>query len=207
MKNTIVKFEVKPEHREELKQALKHSKVETEKEAGNVEVKVFTDNNNPNIFFAYERWENQEAIDKHHVQCYTQDLLSLAEKTLVSPPEFYFLGETNPLPDHGTRVANPEDEVFIIFFIFKLKEGYRERLLKQFEKHIVETRKEAGNIIFDLFTVNGQEDTLAVYEHWRKESDVWDVHFKQPYAEETGALMHEAVVGELEQYMNFVTEF
>jgi hypothetical protein len=35
---------------------------------------------------------------------------------------------------------------------------------------------------------------------------VWDIHFNKPYSKVTGALMKEAVVGEMEQYMNFVTE-
>jgi hypothetical protein len=34
---------------------------------------------------------------------------------------------------------------------------------------------------FDLYTVDDQ-GTLAVYEQWRKESDVWDIYFNQPYA-------------------------
>jgi len=45
-----------------------------------------------------------------------------------------------------------------------------------------------------------------VYEHWRNESAVWDIHFRQTYSEVTGGLMKEVEVGEMEQYMNFVTE-
>lgn len=120
------------------------------------------------------------------------------------------LNDTTPSPLHenNPKSANEEDDIFIIFFIFKIKPGYREKILNQFKIHVPNTRaQEAGNIIFDLYTVEGQDDTFAVYEHWRKESDVWDIHFNQPYAVETGKLMNEAVVGELEQYMNFVTEF
>lgn len=79
-------------------------------------------------------------------------------------------------------------------------------MIAQFEKHITHTKNEAGNILFDLYTVDGSDDELVVYEHWRKESDVWDIHFHQPYAEETGALMEKAVVGDMKQHMNFVTE-
>ncbi|WP_206542920.1 putative quinol monooxygenase [Lacinutrix algicola] len=132
--------------------------------------------------------------------------MEVGQTALQMAPDFYFLGDTNPLPDHS-KSANPEDEVFIIFFIFKLKTEFRSQLLNQFEDHITHTRKEEkGNILFDLYTVDDQDDTLAVYEHWRKESDVWDIHFHQPYAEKTGKLMEEAVIGDLKQYMNFVTE-
>ncbi len=91
------------------------------------------------------------------------------------------LGETAPLPLYAKnpRRPNPEDEVFVIFFIFKFKEGYRERLLRRFEKHVVHTREEEGCLLFDLYTVEGAPDTLAVDEHWRKESDVWETELYQ----------------------------
>jgi len=56
-----------------------------------------------------------------------------------------------------------------------LGRGYlkNEKLLSQFEIHIIKTcSEEEGNIIFDLYIIDGQEYTLAVYGHWRKESDV-----------------------------------
>lgn len=206
MKSTIVKFKTKPESRTEFENVLKSAQKETRKEAGNLEIRLFVSKSDPNTFFVYERWIDKSAIDSHDNEEHTKQLMNVGENALETAPDFYFLGDTKPLPDHS-KSANPEDEVFIIFFIFKFQPKYREELLKQFETHISHTRKEeAGNILFDLYTIDGVEDTLAVYEHWRKESDVWDIHFNQPYAVETGKLMEKAVVGDLKQYMNFVTE-
>ena len=94
-----------------------------------------------------------------------------------------------------------------MFCILKINTNYRAELLTQFEDHITQTRQqEQGNLIFDLYKVKNQEDTLVLYEHWRKESDLWDIHFNQPYVIETARLMEKAVVGEIKQYMNFVIE-
>ena len=206
MKSTIVKFTAKPEHATSFAATLKEAQAATQKEAGNKEIKVFVSKTDTNVFFVYKRWADKAAITSHDNEPHTQKLMQVGQTALQTAPDFYFLGDINPLPDHS-KSANPEDEVFIIFFIFKLKTAYRNQLLTQFEDHITHTRKEEkGNILFDLYTVDDQEDTLAVYEHWRKESDVWDIHFHQPYAEKTGKLMEEAVVGDLKQYMNFVTE-
>ena len=205
MINKIVKFDVKPEYTETFKAALLNDKENTKKELGCVEFRVYVDNKNPNLFFTYERFIDKQAFDTHMDQDYVQEIEKLATTSLSSPIEFLSLGETNPLPI-PLKEANKEDAEFVIFFQFKFKDGYRDKLIERFGKHITETRKERGNLLFDLFTIDGQDDTLMVYEHWRKESDVWDIHFKQPYAEITGALMNEAVVGNLEQYMNFVTE-
>jgi len=205
MLNQIIKFTVKSDYKDAFQAALLEAKKGTQQETGNVEVKQFVDNNNPNVFFEYMRWEDQAAIEHHQTQDYVTNIMNLAQDALECPPTILNLGETKPAPV-PLKKANPEDDVFIIFFIFKFKDGMRQKLLDRFEDHIENTRKEKGNLLFDLFTVNGDENTLAVYEHWRKESDVWDIHFKQPYAEITGALMHEAVIGDMEQYMNFVTE-
>jgi quinol monooxygenase YgiN len=82
----------------------------------------------------------------------------------------------------------------------------QDSFVAQFKEHIAHTRQEHGNLLFDLYTIDNDDQTLVVYEHWRQESDVWDIHFQQPYAKVTGALMAEGVIGDMEQYMNFVTQ-
>lgn len=205
MLNQIVKFTVKPDQADTFKTTLLANKHRAMREPGFHEMRLFADKKDPNIIFAYERLQDKAALAHHMAQPATKAMLELAPSALAVAPEVLSLGETAPAPDHSKQ-PSPEDDVFVIFFIFKIKPGYRERVLAQFDEHITHTRTEAGNILFDLYTVEGAADTLVVYEHWRKESDVWDVHFKQPYAEVTGALLGEAVEGDLDQYMSFVTE-
>lgn len=204
----IVKFNVQPEALGSFKSALVENQKGASTEEGCVENRLFADNKNPHLFFSYERYVDEAALEIHKQQTYTQKVVELVDTALIDPVECMNLGETLPAPVNvdEQKQPNPEDDVFVIIFIFKFKEGYREELLKRFEEHVTHTRTEGGCLQFDLYTVEGKNNTLAVYEHWRKESDVWDVHFKQPYSEITGALMHEAVVGDMEQYMNFVTE-
>ncbi len=204
----IVKFEVKPEASESFKIVLSENKTGAAKEAGSVEMHIFVDRKNPNLFFSYESFTDEAALNTHKEQSYTQKLIGLFDTALVNPPECLNLSDTAPAPVAVSEQKQQiqEDDVFVIFFIFKFKDGYRDKLLARFEEHITHTRQEEGNLLFDLYTIDGQDNTLAVYEHWRKESDVWDIHFKQPYSEITGALMHEAVVGDMEQYMNFTKE-
>lgn len=202
----IVKFKVRPEQTEAFKSAFADAKVGAEQEPEFEEARLFVDNNDPKVFFAYERLKDQAAAEHHAAQPHTEKLFAYLGSSGTQVEQFD-LGDTNPPPDHSSKQPNPEDEVFVVFFIFKIRSHFRDRLLKQFETHIKRTREdEVGCIIFDLYTVDGDQNTLAVYEHWRKESDVWDIHFNQPYAVETGNLMKEAVIGNLEQYMHFVTE-
>lgn len=206
MQTKIVKFNVKPEQSETFKNLLIKHKENTKKETGLVEIRIYREKQNTNLFFIYERFQDQAAVDSHIKHAYTIKFGESLNDVLATPAEIFNLGETNPLPV-VLRDADPDDDLFNIIFIFKIKEGFRESLLKQFEAHVTSTRKEEdANLLFELYTVKDDDNTLAVYEHWRNESAVWDIHFSQPYAKVTGALMEEAVVGDMKKYMNFVTE-
>ena len=201
----VIKFNVKPEFKDEFKQALLVNKQSTAQEPGTLAMRIYQDNSDPNTFFAYDRWADNAAAKSHLAQQYTQKLISLVDTVLSEPPQIYELQDTDPAPVAPLE-ADPQDPRFNILFIFKIKSGTRDQFLTQFQDHITHTRTEAGCLLFDLYKVEGDEETLVVYEHWRKESDVWDIHFKQPYAVKTGQLMEACVVGDMQQYMNFVTQ-
>lgn len=203
MLTQLIKFTVKPEHQQNMTNVLLASIEGTRQEPGNINIDIFTDKTDPNVFFAYERWQDAAAMEFHRQQPYTQHLLSILGDVLAQPPQIHNLHDTQPAPV-AVKPANPEDDIFSIFFIFPVNAEFRQPILAQFENHIEHTRREAGCLLFDLYTTEEEANTLVVYEHWRKESDVWDIHFNQPYAKTTGALLAQAVEGDLKQYMHFV---
>lgn len=93
MINLIVKFTTKPESRDAFTAALIADRNGAHQEAKCIEFKVYTDKKNPNIIFAYERWESQEALDSHAEQAYTKNVSEVAETSLKSAPEFFSLEE------------------------------------------------------------------------------------------------------------------
>ena len=201
----LIKFNVKPDHSDTFKNALLDNKKGTESEVGCLEMRLYVDNTNPNLFFVYERWLDDSAFASHATQVYTQRMLALFDSALAEPAEFIDLSDTQPAPI-ALKPAAKDDPLFNIIFVFKIKAGMQDRFVAQFKEHITHTRQEHGNLLFDLYTIDNDDQTLVVYEHWRRESDVWDIHFQQPYAKVTGALMEEGVIGNMEQYMNFVTQ-
>lgn len=205
MINRIVKARVPNNQIEAFKAQFLEAKVTSEKEAGFIHADLFQDRNDPTLFFAHERLKDEAAAEFHNQQAHTQKLFGFLETAKVQV-ELIPLGETKPAAQERAKPAKTGEEPFVIFFIFQVKPDYRDRLIARFNTHITQTRNEPGNLLFDLYTVEGDDETLVVYEHWRKESDVWDIHMNQPYAVETGALMNEGVVGELAQYMSFVAE-
>jgi len=204
----IVKFEIKPEHIETFKAALIIDKQGADNEQGCFELRLFQDKNQAGVFFAYERFKDQAALAAHAEQHYVNTVLAMLETAAKCAPQVMVLNDTTPTPLHesNSTVVQDDDDVFSVFFIFDIKPEYRQQLLECFNSHVSATRLEKGNLVFDLYTVAGQENKFVVYEHWRKESDLWDIHFNQAYAVETAKLLNEAVVGDLKQYMSFVEE-
>ncbi len=202
--NQLVIFNLKSEKANEFKQAAIKSLHLSLKEDGNLDMKLFIDANNENTLYVYSRWKNKEVYDWHGAQSYTKELQKLAVVSLAGAPKILKLRETSPYPKYDTQHKNEFKET--LFFIFKFKKEYKEKLLKQFENHISNARKEDGNLLFDLYTIEGVDDEFVVYENWKNKSALFDIHFKQPYALETGKLLQEAIEGNIEEYMHFIKE-
>jgi quinol monooxygenase YgiN len=168
-------------------------------------MKLFVSKTEPNVFFAYERWENQAAIDFHNKQVYVKDIFELANTALISEPEIMHLEDSVFPAYHLAKPANVEDDLIVIFFIIKIKENLLDEVLNEFPRQIELTRKEDGNRLFNLYKITETNDTFVVYENWRSQSAL-DNHFKLAYSEEMGKLLTEAVEGPLPSHMNFVTE-
>lgn len=206
MFNLLAKFTVKPQSVPEFMEASVHSLKESRKEAGNIEMKLFADKKKSNVFYVYSRWDNAVAYEFHKTLPHSKNIANVAKATLVKVPEIMPLGATLPATVRGAKQVNSEDQVETLFFIFKVKNGYRDRIIKRFETHVEKSRTEEGNLLFEFYTIEGDENTFVVYEKWRNPDAVWKVHMNQPYSKLTGSLINEALVGEMEQYLNFVTE-
>ena len=206
MINQLVIFEVKPEYFVEFKAASVRSLRASLEEPGNVEMKLYSDDNVPNKLYVYSRWKDEAGHNAHGDYDYTKELRVLAGKSLQAAPVIMKLGATTPAPDHLSKQVNANDTEETLFFIFKIKPEHRQQVMDRFEIHVESSRQEEGNLWFDLYTVDGDDDTFVVYENWRSKSALWEVHMKQKYAELTGALLGDVSIGNIEDGMNFITE-
>ena len=202
----LVKYTIKPDFASTFTKAAKDMLTHSLNEQGNVAMKLYVDAADATTLYLYSQWESEAALRSHEEESYSKGLKLLADMALTAPPEVMNLTITEPAPDHGSKTLDPEDEGVTLLFIFKIKAGFREKILERFETHVAESRKEQGCIIFDMYTIDGVDDTFVVYEQWRSKSDLYDVHFNQPHSEITGALMQDAMAGTMEEYMHFVTE-
>ncbi len=198
----IVKFTVPTEQIDAFKASFAEAAAGSLKEPGFEQARLFVTRSDANTFFAYERLRDQEA---HAAMPHTRQLFEFLASSGTQVEQFN-LGETDPAPEPLSKPAAVDDDELAVFFIFALRAGFREKVLAQFATHTKQARMEAGNVVFDLYTIQGNDDTLIVYERWRNEAALMEKHFAQPYAQQTGALLTEAVPGNLVEAMHFATQ-
>jgi len=201
----LVKFDVKPEKLESFKAAAIESLNGSLKEPGNVEMKLYEDVSNPKSIFVYSRWKDEDARVAHSDYPYSENIKKAAKEALRSAPMVLALGQSDVATNHTAKVA-VDDKTVSLFITCKINDGYRDRVIAQLEKHAAASRLEAGNLLFDVYTVDGDEDTFVIYERWENEHALKVIHANQPYYKETGILLNEALATPMEEYLSFVSE-
>lgn len=205
MMNQITHFEFREEFKAKLIQALKLAQKSARQFEECIEMRFFESIDNSNSIYIYNRWTSKPAFEQHMEEICGQYLKQVLKSALNASSIQYVLDETSPLPVPA-KLASEEDDLSVLFFIFKVNVSLKAQLLEQFKDHVEQTRKEDGNLLFDLFTVKDSPETLIVYEHWRNKSDVFDVHFKQDYAIKTGDIIKKSIIGNMDDCMHFVKE-
>ncbi|WP_298364348.1 antibiotic biosynthesis monooxygenase [uncultured Lutibacter sp.] len=202
----MVKFTVKPEFIQKFKKAQVNSLNNSLKEEGNLEMKLYANNNIPNVFYVFSKWKNEEVYELHKNLPHSKALAPLFKEALQSVPEIIRLNDTNPGHiDSKELIATGNEQA--IFIPFTVEQEYKERVIKQLEKHVSNSRKEEANIFFDFYEVEGQENTFYIYENWKNSNAVFNVHNNQSYTKETLALLNKAIVGDFKSNIELVTEY
>lgn len=201
MFSRIIKFVVKPDQLSLVRQTLLLRKTDADLDRDIETTRLFFDEAAENELYIYQRMCNRstatrlDALAGHDVPA---DALETSEVVLN-------LNDTVPAPDH-TQKGDPDDPLCWVLFFPKLKAGYHARIVERFKTHVKLTREEPGNLILDMYTVEGDPNALVVYELWRKRDDLDVTHFDLPFAKETGRLLAEAMDGDIPGYIKYVNE-
>jgi quinol monooxygenase YgiN len=85
----------------------------------------------------------------------------------------------------------------------KLKEGCQLKFETLMKRVIAETRKEPGNIKYELLKVHGKNDTYIIYEKW-KDQNALDLHMTQLYSQEVIELLAYSLTFPLNEVLNHI---
>ncbi|QHS59243.1 putative quinol monooxygenase [Chitinophaga agri] len=76
----------RPEHRDTVLSVLLNMVEQTRKEEDCQLYDLHNSTDDRNVFFFYEIWESQEALDAHNQQPYIQEFVKIAGELLQEPP-------------------------------------------------------------------------------------------------------------------------
>ncbi len=201
----LVTFNVKSEYSEQYKEALLEDLKNARKEAGNISMELYRHKDKENVFYFFERWVNQVALDEHFEKPYTKNILELNKVALVSPMEIDYLEDIAPLPKAELKTPSSADTPVDLIVVFEVKDGLQEKFVRQFEKSVTKSRTEAGNILFHFHKVRGSNNKFVLYERWRNQAAL-DLHFEKPYTKELFEVFKTTLVKPVEDSLNFLVE-
>lgn len=84
-------------------------------------------------------------------------------------------------------------QLTVIAFL-KAKPGHAEELGRRLNAVVESTRKEPGNVNYDLHRSNDDPDVWALYENWVS-PDALETHFAMPYLKDLLGNLHEVTDG------------
>lgn len=206
MIQVIGQFEAKPEYREEVKNALMEVVKGSINEPGCLGIRLFEDKHNPNMFFGYEQFSDEEAVAFHRNQSYELNLIKIAEYALVTPPKAYVKEKSiNGLVYRESKsVANSKE--LIVIGLFEMEQNQRDKVVAQYEKQVPNVRKELGCISFNAYTVLGQSTQFAVVEEWKTEEIARKFSTTDKLSIETGKVLAESLNLPIPDYLHVLQE-
>ena len=191
-------FKIKSDKIDLFKKEMLENQEVVRKEAGTLEMKLFQDKNNPENFLVFGINEGEKTLESHTEAVDKRGIADRVKSALIEAPKTLFLNNEKPLPTNDFSQIKVDNNEVLLFFIFEIKEGYKEEFVKQLIKHTELTRQEEGNIRFDFYSIKGKENSFALQQRW-KNDEAGVTHRKQSYTQVTDKLMKEAIIASSQQ--------
>lgn len=197
-------FNIKPEGVDAFVEAMSDNQQHVRAEPGNIEMRMFQEVHNPSAFYLFGR-SAPGSDDAHSADVADRGIEERVAPTINTPPVVRMLGTTNQGTNFGPRDRGVTNEELIVIALFEFKPGYRDRVLAQYDKQIPIVRAQPNSILFNVFTIDGEPDKIVVYERWVSE-EIGMAFQNEPVSIETGNVLTEAIVGDLQSYIRPLRE-
>jgi quinol monooxygenase YgiN len=160
----VVYLEVMPSARTKAAAALKQYREDSRKETGYVRIDGFEQIGRFGHLAIIESWSSQKAFDDHQTAIHTNQFLRQIESVRVSD---YDLRLYKDLASDSSRTARPAGAIYVVSHVDMVPQSDGRDLLKQ----LAETsRKEQGNLQFDVLQQAGRPNHYTLLETWQNEN-------------------------------------
>lgn len=207
MIKVIGQFEVKPEYRVQFLEALIGVRNGSATEDGCLGIRLFKDKQNPNMFFGYELFTNEDAVTVHRSQPYELKLALLANDALVTPPKAYVLLD-RVLEKSGVEEFKESSSSagLNVIALFQAKTNQRDKIITQYEKQIPNVRNQSECVSFNAYSVLDNPNQLVVIEQWKTQELAQKFSTTDPLSVETGKVLSESLEQSIPEYLHQIEE-
>ena len=167
----ITKYESKKGYRKKFRKALRTYVKLANTDPDNVMAEAFHEQENPNIFWVIERWENKIALENLSRNGKLKLLRFLSEKKLVQPVKPIYARDLEPISKSDwQRTSAQEDTPMVIMLFVDSKAGTAQRFKEVYHTAMPQFRSEPGVINYQLSQLEADSTQFVTYEKFRSEA-------------------------------------
>ena len=176
----ITRYDVKKDSGKQFQKALHTYVTNVLTDENNIMAEAYSEENNPEVLWVIERWNNKAGFDNAHKSSSFVAILSLSQNTLIKPANTILVNDLEPLTKTQWRkTAEASDTTLVIMLFVDAKPGTENTFKKVYHKAMPQFRSEPGVINYQLSQFDNDSTQFVTYEKFRND-DAFQYHLKFP---------------------------
>lgn len=176
----LTRYDVKPDDRENFKQALSAYVARALQETGNVHAEAYHEREKPSVLWLIERWQDRRELERfaHSPQARVVEVLQA--KALEKPAEVYHVTDLEPLTRAQWRQPpRAADQPLVVMLFVDARPGTQEEFKARYHIAMPQFRGEPGVVTYGLSQVTDDDTKFVTFEKFRSDA-AFDYHLKFP---------------------------
>jgi quinol monooxygenase YgiN len=157
---------------------LRRMAAESRRQAGNAGYEVLQDSCRPNRFAVVESWRDQQALDAHRAAQANGPAARL-QALLVSPPD---RRPSTALSLAPAGAAPPRGALYVLTHVDVVPPA-KEQAIRLVEAFAADSRKDGGNLSFDVLDQESRPNHMTLVEAWRSDK-AFEAHVTAAHSRE-----------------------
>lgn len=176
----ITRYEVKKENQENFKKAISNYVLKSLSAENNIMSEAYFEQENQNVIWLFERWENQNAFEKFRKNSVSKAIKTLAKTALIKPEKAININDLEPLSkEQWRKTSKKEDHQLTIMLFVGAKAGTEESFKTIYHKAMPEFRSESGVVTYQLSQFADDKTQFVTFEKFRS-NDAFQYHLNFP---------------------------
>src|SRR6266581_614000 len=157
----VTYIDVAPATKDQAAATLRPLAEASRKDAGNLLFQILQRTAPAHQFVIVATWKDQQALDAHDAAAHSKQFRSQIDSLLIAP-----IDDRLCIPTFVAAQKGGDSSVYVVMYV-DVPRNVRDKILPALEALAVQSRKEAGNLRFDVSYKKNRTNHFTVMEKWK----------------------------------------